>query len=47
VLTLRRKRTDFEVIRANCVACGRCFEFCPKERANWSAPQIAVGTEKT
>lgn len=27
----RRRRTDYEADRASCVACGRCFEYCPKE----------------
>ncbi|MBW8039463.1 MAG: 4Fe-4S binding protein [Planctomycetes bacterium] len=31
VLSLRRQRTDYEAGRAGCLACGRCFEYCPKE----------------
>lgn len=31
VLSLKRKRTDYEAERAGCLACGRCFEYCPKE----------------
>jgi polyferredoxin len=30
-VSLRRKRTDYEPDRGNCVACARCFEFCPNE----------------
>lgn len=30
-LSLRRQRTDYEAERAGCLACGRCFEYCPKE----------------
>lgn len=26
-----RTRTDYEADRANCLACGRCFNFCPQE----------------
>jgi len=26
-----RKRTDYEAGRAGCLACGRCFQYCPKE----------------
>ena len=26
-----RQRTDYEADRAGCLACGRCFEYCPKE----------------
>ena len=31
-LTLRRRRTDYEVDPARCVACGRCFWHCPNQR---------------
>ena len=30
-LSVRRRRTDYEPDRGNCVACARCFEFCPNE----------------
>lgn len=30
-LSIYRKRTDFEIDDANCVACGRCFSYCPVE----------------
>lgn len=30
-LNLRRARTDYEPDQGNCVACARCFEFCPNE----------------
>jgi len=26
-----RQRQDYEADRASCLACGRCFEFCPRE----------------
>jgi NosR/NirI family nitrous oxide reductase transcriptional regulator len=26
-----RQRTDYEADRAGCLACGRCFKYCPKE----------------
>lgn len=29
--SIRKKRTDFQAERAGCLACGRCFSFCPKE----------------
>lgn len=32
-LSVRRQRTDYEADRASCLACGRCFEYCPKEHA--------------
>jgi NosR/NirI family nitrous oxide reductase transcriptional regulator len=28
-----RKRTDYEAGRASCLACGRCFKYCPMEHA--------------
>jgi NosR/NirI family nitrous oxide reductase transcriptional regulator len=30
-LSVRRQRTDYEADRAGCLACGRCFKYCPKE----------------
>jgi len=30
-LSVRRRRSDYEPVRANCVACGRCFRSCPRE----------------
>jgi polyferredoxin len=29
--SLRRNREDYEADRASCVACGRCFQYCPRE----------------
>lgn len=31
-LTMRQSRSDYEPDRGACVACGRCFLFCPNER---------------
>ena len=31
-LSIRRRRTDYQPDRANCVACGRCFWYCPVEQ---------------
>jgi NAD-dependent dihydropyrimidine dehydrogenase PreA subunit len=31
-LSVRRRRVDYEADRASCFACGRCYEYCPKER---------------
>lgn len=31
-LSLRTARTDYEPDRGACVACARCFEYCPNER---------------
>ena len=30
-LTLRRSRVDYQADRGLCLACGRCFEYCPRE----------------
>jgi ferredoxin len=30
-VSIWRQRTDYEADRAGCLACGRCFEYCPKE----------------
>jgi len=31
-LSLRRRRTDYEVDPARCFACGRCFWYCPNQQ---------------
>ena len=31
--TIRRRRTDYEIDPAACVACGRCYHVCPVQRA--------------
>jgi formate hydrogenlyase subunit 6/NADH:ubiquinone oxidoreductase subunit I len=31
-LSIRHTRTDYEPDRGACVACARCFEYCPNER---------------
>jgi NAD-dependent dihydropyrimidine dehydrogenase PreA subunit len=31
-LSVRRQRTDYEADRASCLACGRCFQYCPREQ---------------
>ena len=30
-VSVRRRREDYEPDRARCVACGRCFQYCPEE----------------
>jgi ferredoxin len=30
-LSVWRQRTDYEADRASCLACGRCFKYCPRE----------------
>jgi len=31
--TLRERRSEYEVDKASCVACGRCYEYCPRQHA--------------
>ncbi len=31
-LSVRRRRTDYEADRGECLACGRCYAYCPQER---------------
>ena len=33
IVSVWRQRTDYEAGRAGCLACGRCFKYCPKEHA--------------
>ncbi len=37
-----RQRTDYEADRASCLACGRCFKYCPKERERLKRMQEAT-----
>jgi polyferredoxin len=30
-LSIRRRRTDYQPDRTNCVSCGRCFSYCPSQ----------------
>jgi ferredoxin len=30
-LSVWRRRTDYEADRAGCLACGRCYKYCPRE----------------
>jgi NosR/NirI family transcriptional regulator, nitrous oxide reductase regulator len=32
-LSVRRRRVDYEADRTTCLACGRCFAYCPIEQA--------------
>ncbi|NQU21397.1 MAG: 4Fe-4S binding protein [Candidatus Nealsonbacteria bacterium] len=42
-LAVRRRRRDYQPDRTGCVACGRCFWYCPGEHARqgWIAGPIA------
>jgi len=41
-LGVRRKRTEFETDAVRCVACTRCFDFCPQEHKRRRALQTAT-----
>jgi len=41
--SLRHRRMDYEAERAGCLACGRCFEYCPKEHAKRKLAKETVG----
>ncbi|HUT30934.1 MAG TPA: 4Fe-4S binding protein [Sedimentisphaerales bacterium] len=42
-LTVQRKRTDYEADRGSCLACGRCFEYCPRENVRLKRLKETVG----
>jgi NAD-dependent dihydropyrimidine dehydrogenase PreA subunit len=45
-LSVRRTRTDYEADRAGCLACGRCFEYCPQEHARRKKSEQAFGEKR-
>jgi len=40
--SVRWHRTDYEADRADCLACGRCFEYCPREHVRLKEINEAV-----
>jgi NosR/NirI family nitrous oxide reductase transcriptional regulator len=42
-VSVMRQRLDYEADRASCVACGRCFEYCPREHARLKRMKEARG----
>jgi NosR/NirI family transcriptional regulator, nitrous oxide reductase regulator len=47
-LSLHRRRTDYEPDRGDCLACARCFEYCPNELVRRGlAPAMSVETSKS
>jgi len=46
-LSVRRRRSDYQPDRSRCVACGRCFWYCPGEQARrgWVRNQVALGDD--
>jgi len=41
-LSVQRRRSDYEADRAGCFACGRCYQYCPKERERWNKSKEVV-----
>jgi NosR/NirI family nitrous oxide reductase transcriptional regulator len=41
-LSVRRGRSDYEADRAGCFACGRCYQYCPKERQRWKRRTVVA-----
>lgn len=41
-LSVKRRRTDYEADPASCLACGRCYEYCPKEHERLKSPKEAM-----
>ena len=31
-LSLKRTRKEYEIVYSNCIACGKCFDYCPQNR---------------
>lgn len=42
VLSVRRRRTEYEADPASCFACGRCYKSCPKEHERLKKSKEAV-----
>ena len=41
-LSVRRQRANYEADRASCLACGRCFEYCPREHLRLKEAKEAI-----
>lgn len=42
-LSVWRQRTDYEADRASCLACGRCFNYCPREHIRLQKAKEVAG----
>ncbi|MHC1764854.1 MAG: 4Fe-4S binding protein [Verrucomicrobiia bacterium] len=45
-LSVRQRRTDYEPDRGACLACARCFSYCPNERLRCGLAPVATPGEK-
>lgn len=41
-LSLKRTRSQYEIDHAGCVACGRCFNYCPQNKDGLESGNIAL-----
>lgn len=44
-LSVRRRRVEYEADRAACVACGRCYPYCPEEHVRLQALEEILAKE--
>lgn len=44
-LSVRRRRENYEPDRSTCLACGRCFEFCPVEKKRRGGIESSVSAK--
>ncbi|MHC4193467.1 MAG: 4Fe-4S binding protein [Planctomycetota bacterium] len=42
-LSVKGQRTDYEADQASCLACGRCFEYCPREHLRLKNAKERIG----
>jgi len=42
-LSVWRQRTDYEADRASCLACGRCYKYCPREHVRLKKTKEVTG----
>lgn len=45
-LSVRQRRTDYEPDRGACLACARCFSYCPNERLRCGLAPVATPGEE-
>ena len=47
-LAIRRRRRDYEADQTRCIACARCYLYCPQElkRLGWPVPEASPGAPR-